>query len=419
MKNPGSNLQRGQALRYNSGQAMMVATMFFLAVSITIILGLVSPIVKQQKMATQLLLSRQSYFLAEAGLEDVVYRLSNNYQVDASEILSLNGGSATTVTSDVAGGKEILAIGEVSDAFRKLKIAFLMGDGITFHYGIHIGSGGFTLSNNAGVIGNVYSNSSIVGSNGAYITQSATAVGNISRVVVGTGTQGNATSPVVNNSTVRGTLYCQSGSGNNKACNTSFSLPPTQNFPITNEQITEWKAEAEAGEIFVGNKVLSGTDNVLGPLKIEGNLTLNIAAEARLTGTLWVTGNIILMNNAKISLDSSYGENEGMIITDGTSTLSNGSVLDGSGVAGSFIMLLTNSTSGTAVTLSNNTGAVIIYAPNGTVQLNNNSQITQVTAKNLVLSNNATIEYENGIIDATFTSGPSGGYEITSWKEVE
>lgn len=398
---------------------MMVATMFFLAVSLTLIFGLAGPIVRQQKLSSQLLTSRQSYFLAEAGIEDVVYRLSNNYPVDSTETLSLNGSSATVQRSAISEGQEIVATGDVKGAARKVRVEFLLGDGVTFHYGIHIGSGGFSLSNNAGVIGNVYSNSSITGSNGAYITQAATAVGTISNVVVGTGTQGNATAPTVNNSTVRGTLYCQSGSGNNKACNPSFSLPPVQNFPITDQQIAGWKAEAEAGGVFVGNKTLNGAGNTLGPMKIQGNLTLGIGAEAKLTGTVWVTGNIIMSNNSSLSLDSSYGTNEGMIITDGTANLGNGSVLDGSGMAGSFIMLLTTSNSGTAVTLSNNTGAVIIYAPNGTVQLNNNSQITQVTAKNLSLSNNATIEYKNGIIDATFTSGPSGGYEIRSWKEVE
>src|SRR3989344_3588675 len=98
------NFESGQALRYNSGQAMMVATMFFLVVSITIIFGLVGPIVRQQKIASQSLLSRQSYFLAEAGVEDVVYRLDTGLTVGTTEVLSLNGSSATTVTTDTADG---------------------------------------------------------------------------------------------------------------------------------------------------------------------------------------------------------------------------------------------------------------------------------------------------------------------------
>jgi hypothetical protein len=401
------------------GQAMMVATMFFLAVTISVIFGLVGPIVGQQKIAAQLLSSRQSYFLAEAGVEDMMYRLINNYPVGISETLTLNGSSATTISTDTLNGKDIVATGDVNDSIRRVEVSLGLGTGITFHTGIHIGSGGFTLSNNAGVIGNVYSNSSITGSNGAFVTESATAVNGISNLVIGTSTQGNATAPSVTNSTVRGTLYCQTGSGNNKACNTNFTPPAVREFVIPDEQITEWKTEAAAAETFVGNMVVDGTDNVIGPLKVQGDLTLDIAAEARLIGTVWVTGNLFLSNNARIALDPSFEDNEGIIITDGTATLSNGASLDGTGEEDSFMMLLTTSSSATAVSLSNNTGGVIIYAPNGTVQLSNNAQISQVSAKNFSLMNNATVEYESGIIDASFISGPSAGYEIRSWKEVE
>src|SRR3989338_5044864 len=87
------------------GQAMMVATVLFLVVSITIILGLAGPILKQQKIASNFVLSRQSYFLAEAGIEDVVYRLQTGKPVSSTEILSLSGSTVTTVTTDTAGGK--------------------------------------------------------------------------------------------------------------------------------------------------------------------------------------------------------------------------------------------------------------------------------------------------------------------------
>ena len=60
-------------ISFNSGQAMMIATILFLVVSITIIFGISGPILKHQKITSQLVLSRQSYFLAEAGLEDVLF----------------------------------------------------------------------------------------------------------------------------------------------------------------------------------------------------------------------------------------------------------------------------------------------------------------------------------------------------------
>jgi len=410
MKRTSINLQ--------SGQAMMVATVLFLAVSATIIFGLSGPIVRQQKMASELQLSRQSYFLAEAGVEDVVYRLSTAKTVDTTETLTLNGSSATTVTTDTSLGKEVTATGEVNDSVRKIRTDLTIGQGVAFFYGIQIGTGGFSLSNNAGVNGNIYSNSTISGSNGSFITGSASAVTSISGVTIGTGTTGDANAPSVTNSTVRGTLYCKTGSGNNKSCNTSATNPVVQSLPINDTQITDWKSDAAAGGT-IGSQSLSGTANVLGPVKINGNLTLSNSAKLTMTGTVWVTGNVTLSNGADVVLDASYGAQDGMMIVDGTTTLSNNSTFEGSGNANSYVMILSTNTTSSAIILSNNAGAAILYAPYGTVNVSNNAGITQVTAKTVSLQNNAIIDYDQGVIDAAFSSGPSGGFEINSWKEVE
>lgn len=364
---------------------MMVATIFFLVVSVTIIFGLVGPVVRQQKMSTQLILSRQSYFLAEAGIEDVVFRLKSGTTVGTSEVLTLNGSSATTVTTDTSDGKEVTASGIVQAMTRKIKTNLILGEGVAFHYGIQVGNGGFVLSNNAGVNGNVYSNGSITGQNGSFITGDALAVGTITGV--------------------------------NVSGDTETGVEPTV-FPITNEQITNWKSEAEAGGT-VSDQVLSGTTNTLGPKKISGNLTVDNNGRLNVTGTLWVTGNVVLANNAEIRLSSSYGSGDGVIVVDGTTTLSNGAIMEGSGTTGSYIMLLTTSNSSSAVVLSNNAGGVIVYAPNGTIQISNNASLNQLTAQTVSLSNNAVIDYEQGLMDAGFTNGPSGGYDVTSWKEVQ
>lgn len=397
---------------------MMVATILFLAVSATIIFGLVGPITRQQKMASTLLFSRQSYFAAEAGLEDVVYRLINGGTVDASEILVVGGASVTTVTADTDEGKTVTATGEVSGGVRKVESDLVLGTGVAFFYGIQIGAGGFSLSNNAGVNGNIYSNSTISGSNGSFVTGSVSAVTSISGTTIGQGTVGNANAPSVTNSTVRGTLYCKTGSGNNKSCDTSGTNPTALPLPISDQQITEWKDEAALGGT-LGNQILSGTSNVLGPKKINGNLTLSNNTVLTLTGSLWVTGTLTLSNGAEIKLHSNYGENDGMVIVDGVSTLSNSSTFNGSGDEDSYIMLLSTNTTSNAITLQNNAGAVILYAPNGTVSVSNNAGLNQVTAKTVSLQNNAVIDYQQGMVDASFISGPSGGYQVDSWKEIE
>jgi hypothetical protein len=406
-------------INLQQGQAMMVATIFFLVISITIIFGLVGPVVRQQKIASTLMATRQSYFLAEAGIEDVVYRLTRGTPVDTTELLSLNDYTTTTETTDTEEGKVVTATGDVRDTIRKVETELILGTGVAFHYGVQVGTGGFTLSNNSGVNGNIYSNGSVVGSNGAYVTGSVVAVENINRLIIGTGTTGDAHAPTVTNSTVRGNLYCQSGSGNNKSCNTSPSNPASQPFPITDEEIADWKEEAEAGGTFFGNKIISGSGNTLGPQKIQGNLTLNNGAELTMTGTLWVTGSLNLSNNSVLEMSDDYGTSDGVIVVDGTTTFSNGSSFSSSGEEGSYFMLLSTNTGANAVTLSNNAGAAIIYAPNGTIQMNNNGGSQQLTAKTISIAPNVVVDYVQGFINATFVSGPSGGYEILDWKEIE
>ena len=364
---------------------MMVATMFFLVISLTIIFGLAGPIVRQQKMVSQFLLSRQSYFLAEAGVEDVAYRLMVGMPVGATETLTLNGSSVTTATAETVGGKTITATGEVNKAVRKIRTLLSIGTGITFHYGIQVGNGGFTLSNNAGVNGNVYSNADIMGQNGSFITGDAYAAGTVSGVAV--------SGEMRNNQNI-------------------------QALPIPDEQIANWKTEASVGGS-VGNQTFSGSGNILGPKKIAGNLTLSNNASLTVTGTLWITGDLVLSNNAEVKLASSYGVNDGIVIVDGVTTLNNDSIFRGSGTDESYIMILSTNTGSNAISLQNNAGAAILYAPYGTVQISNNAGLNQVTAKTVSLQNNAVIDYVSGLVDASFTSGPSGGYEIADWQEIE
>lgn len=406
-------------LKKDSGQAMMVAVIFFLVTTVTLIFGLTTPVTKQQRAALNLFVTRQSYYAAEAGLEDVVYRLKTGKTVGTTETINVGSGNATIITTDDSGGKKVVATGDFADIMRKIQAHIQLGDGIAFHYGIQVGQGGFTLSNNAGVNGNVYSNSTIIGANGTFITGSAVAVTSINAVTIGTGSTGDGQAPTVTNSTIRGSLYCQTGSGNNKSCNTSLPNPTAQNFPISSEQITEWQNEAVAGGTFVGNKTFSGTNGTLGPIKIQGNLSLSNNAILTMTGAIWVTGNISLSNNARIQLSSNFGSAGSVVIADGTTSISNNSTFVGSGVSGSYIMMLSTSSAGNAISLANNAGSVILYAPYGTVQLSNGAHVKQITANRILLSNNAIIDYDQGLMDSSFTTGPSGGYNILDWREVE
>ena len=443
------------------GQAMMVATILFLVVSITIIFGLAGPILKQQKIASNLVLSRQSYFLAEASVEDVVYRLQTGKPVEANEVLSLNGSTVTTVTTDTAEGKQIVATGEVKETVRKVKVNLILGTGIAFHYGVQIGQGGLEMSNSSKVIGNAYSNGNIIGTNSARIQGTAIASGPTgiidgmdidgdawSHTIRGISTVGGkATHAVLQNTTVTGNVVADSISSctiggtakydTRSSCtvigaittpNPDVFVPATiLPLPISEAQIDVWESEAEVGGV-VGDQIYSSGTRNLGPKKINGDLILSNTAEIVVTGTLWITGEIRLSNSAILRLDPSYGGSSGVIIagidesaTTGYIEIANSAQVLGSGSLGSYIMLLSQKegTGSDAIKTSNSSAAAILYAGEGQIEISNSAALKEITAYKLEINNSATVTYESGLANSNFSSGPGGGYEISSWQEIE
>ncbi len=411
-------------MKTNTGAAMLISVVFFLFISLAIIAGLVGPSVREFKISGDLVRSRQSFFLAESGVEDAYYRLSNAKPIGASTNITLNGSTATTTITDSGyNEKTISSSGDVASRQRKNQLVLSTGTGIAFSYGIQAGTGGFQLGN-ATVVGNVYSNGNITGSNGAEITGSAFAAGagTINNIDIGQSGTGNAWARTVTNSTIQGTLYCQTGSGNNKSCNTSQGDAPAVGMPLTDEMITNWKADAALGGTISGNYTFTGGGS-FGPKKINGNLTIN--SNMTITGTIHVTGNVTTSNGVHVSLSPSYGTSGGIIIIDGTADFSNNADFTGSGSANSFVMVVVTSTCPTgcagspnAVEVDNNVGAVIINAQNGTVHLNNNAELNEVVGKTIIIDNSAEVNYLSGLANTSFSSGPSGGWNVKTWKEI-
>jgi hypothetical protein len=408
-----------------SGAAMLLSVIFFLFISLAIVFGLVSPSIREFRIASDSLKSRQSFFLSESVVEDAYYRLKTAKTIGATDTITLDGNSATaSITDSAYNEKTISSLGDVFSRQRKNQLVLHTGQGVSFNYGIQSGLGGFVLGN-AVVNGNVYSNGTITGANGATITGTAVSAGAgglIDNIDVGQNGTGNAIAHRVINSTIAGTLFCQTGSANNKSCNTSQADPAYVDMPITQAMLDKWKADALLGGTVSGNLTISSPTS-LGPKKITGNLAIN--DDITITGTIHVVGNITTNNNAQISLDSSYGGNGGIIVVDGRATLSNNAEFHGSGVAGTFVLLASTSTcpvgcSGqNALEILNNVGAILVNAQNGTVHLNNNVELNEVVGYTIDIDNGAVINYTSGLVNTYFTSGPSGGWNITSWQEVK
>ena len=64
-------------------------------------------------------------------------------------------------------------------------------------------------------------------------------------------------------------------------------------------------------------------------------------------------------------------------------------------------------------------GKLLVYAGHGEINLKNDINLKEVTGYKITIQNNAQVVYESGLANLLFSSGPSGGYFVDSWKEVE
>ena len=153
---------------------MMVAVLFFVVISTLIIFGLSGPTAREFHSATDSLLSRQSYFVAESGTEDVYYRLKHAKTVASTETLVL--GSASTVTSIGSTGEQTIltSVGNANERIRTVGMSFNTDSIVHIPYALETGIGGVDIKTNSHIVGDIYTNGPITGDVGTYITGSAT-----------------------------------------------------------------------------------------------------------------------------------------------------------------------------------------------------------------------------------------------------
>ncbi|MFA6273330.1 MAG: hypothetical protein WC673_02480 [Candidatus Paceibacterota bacterium] len=421
-------------MKKNSGQALITAIIFFLFISTTITLGVINPVLHQLSISNDLVRSKNSYFLSESLSEDIIYRLKTSKQVGANESLTLNNETATAVVSDILGGKSIVATGDFSDSIRKIKTDLVFGSGVSFHYGIQAGEGGFSLDNSSSITGNAFSNGPISGS-GNTISGDVISAGG-SGLIVNIRVGGSAYAHSITNSIITGNAYYQSISGTTVG-GISYPSSPDQDIgemPIPDSQIKDWKTAAKnGGEVSCsGGKYQTSSSETIGYKKIPCDL--NIAGDnITLTGPLWVEGNVNISNTSKIYVSSSLSGKTIPIIADKednrtTSSkvdLANSSKFFGSG-ANSYVLLISqnnsaeNSGGETAISITNTvTGDILVYAGHGKIDIANSVNLKEVSAYKIGIRNTAEVIYEIGLANLLFSAGPGGGYTINEWKEIE
>lgn len=232
---------------------------------------------------------------------------------------------------------------------------------------------------------------------------------------------GWASAGIINNSTVSGTMICQSGTSNNKSCYTGYPLPNEAVLPVNDSIIDIWKAKASVGTVRNSSWNLGGATatSTPGPMKINGDLIVGGGATLTLNGPLYVTGLFKIEGGAVVKLANTYGSNDEVIVANNFK-LSGGGNLQASGVAGSYVALVASGTDGAeyAGIAEGGTSAVVYMAPNGTLKFSGGAAAKAGVAKKIIMEGGTTLTYEAGLVDLTFLAGLSGFWNVDTWKEV-
>ena len=415
---------------------LILAAMFSIGVSITILtLG-------EHNISRNIIESSQAYYIAEAGIEDALWRLKkDSTQSGFSYAMNVGDGSTDVETSDIIGGsRTITSKGDILNRIRKITVAYeISSDQVSFRYGAQVDEGGMIIYNNAAIEGNIFSNGSILIATGgvgivtgsAVVASNSTTYGN-NRIVglnIGEETGADAYTYSCEDCTIGGKLYLSGGSAVNCTATggiTSSGPIAQKSLPITQEQINVWETEASSSGIYIGDYVIDiGETQSFDSRKIEGSLRIRNNGTLIMKGTIWVTGTITIENGATIRLDFNfYGSKSGILIADnGKIIVENGAALEGSGEEGSYLMLLSTNSSqledDPAIDVKNNAVGAIFYTTNGLIVLDNNIEVREVTGYKILLKPTARIKYKTGLIDTLFTSGPGGSWKVASWKETQ
>ncbi len=431
MKKHGSDSSKREA-----GQAVLFAVVFFVIGSLFLLYGIASPVLSGRALARAAENSQQSFFASEGGVEDAVYRAKNALPLSSVETLVLGGAEATTTITAVLDTKEIVALGESSDLVRVSKTVLQLGEGVNFNFGLQSDVGGVVLENNSEIVGSVYSNGSVVGSNSNLVRGEAISAGPTG-LINGVHSTSSVYAHTIQNSTIDKNAYYQIISGST-VTGTLFpgsSDQPTTTLPISDEMIETWKDEAAAGGTISSPcpyKITSGSVT-LGPVKINCDFEVSNTATITLNGPVWVSGDINFANTATFTVGSPLQNKSAPIIADNPAdrltssriTLQNSTTYIGNGTK-SFILLLSQNGSAeaggseVAIDVKNSaSGALLVYAGHGEIKLQNNVNLREVTGYRIRAQNSAKVVYESGLANLLFTAGPSAGFSIESWKEIE
>ena len=423
--------------RSERGAAILIAVLLFTLGSLVLTIGIGRGVYYDVVGTRGLLESRQSYFTAEAGIEDVVYRHMAVKNVSATEVLAVGASSTATTTVTTSGNiKTITGYSNWKNAVRKLTAELDIGNGASFNFGMQADAGGITMQNSSSVSGNVFTNGSVVGGGSSAIYGDAVSAGS-GGLLDGVHATGSARAHSITNSTIDRDAFYQTISST-AVGGTSYPGSAdiaTASLPIDDDLIEMWKAQAEAGTVITGPCPYTiSSDVTLGATKIMCDTTMTgSGTDVTFTGPVWIMGNLTL-EKATFHISSSLGNKSVQLISDHPYSHATGSLIsltqsttfvDDDG-GNSYVLLLSRNSSAqdgggvTAIDVAQSaSGKLLVYTAGGKVNLANSVSLKEVTGYQIALGNNTNVTYETGLASLIFTGGPGGAYTITGWKEYK
>ncbi|MDO8430362.1 MAG: hypothetical protein Q7S72_00005, partial [Candidatus Taylorbacteria bacterium] len=371
----------------NKGYIIILNVLLLAIISTLVIVGVVNPIISHLSSSQSFIESKKAFLLSNSATEEAVYRLKNSKALGASTLITLSTSTATITVTNTPTGKDITVTSPGNTFQRNIKVSLALGTGISFHYGIQSGLGGFLLQNSSSITGNVFSSGPITGS-GNLIRGDVVSAG-LTGSINGIHATGTAYAHNILNSTIDKDAYYVNKT-NTIVDGISYPNSPDQgpvDLPISDAQIAEWEDLADDGGTVTctsGKYIINSTVSI-GPKKIPCDLEITGNPTVTIGGHIWVTGNITIQNTPTIKILSSLGSQSVAVIADNPSNQSesgiiqikNSAVFQGSGSAGSFIFMISQnnsaetSGSNSAIDLDNSSSGIVAYAAHGLITLEN------------------------------------------------
>ncbi len=203
-------------------------------------------------------------------------------------------------------------------------------------------------------------------------------------------------------------------SGGNTHCHPNSTDPLFRALPISQSNIDEWKELAssptQSGNVTIQWPCTTNLEkkHYLGNVTVQGGCTITADSP------VWISGNLVVQGGSTVKLKPEFGAVSGVIVVDGTTNLTGGSRVQGSGTSGSYLTVVSTYSHPTqpAIIVNGGNHSSIIYAGDGILQLEGGTTVRQATAKKINMTAGATLTYESGVENPFYTSGPSGSYSV-------